>query len=402
MSKPDVTVGNATKRSDFLNLVKFVSQGDYIDGSAGDTTLTTADFGRTVIINSASARAVYLPSVDTPQIGGWIKVVKLGAGAVTIDAADADTINGGAAGGTLANDVAGETFAYVTLRLVSATAWIIEAGMGSWKTSANMFLLGYPDAPILKQISTPTTPAAGYDRFYSKTDKRVYHLNSDGIESQLGLAADALPVMGSRRWAAMRVSGTAFLQSLFDGIDEGGGSAAGSTSFSSTLPHYARLCTDDVNADYRRFYSRNGSVLVTPAQNFDITFRVQFETLTNVNAWIGLSDATFDGHTENPVSRHLALFRLSNPDVGANIYAVTKDGTTINAASTGIPAAAAWFTLRLVGAAGQVEFYVNGTKTNTLTANLPTSNLIAVVQVNTLTAAAAYLRLGSISAVFNG
>ena len=57
MSKPDVTVGNATKRADYLNLVKFVAQGDYIDGSGADTTLTTADFGRTVINNSASARA---------------------------------------------------------------------------------------------------------------------------------------------------------------------------------------------------------------------------------------------------------------------------------------------------------------------------------------------------------
>src|SRR5512137_868635 len=126
MSKPDVTIGTATKRADFLKLVEYVSRGDYIDGSAGTTVLTTADFGRTVIVNSASARQVSLPSVDTPEIGGWFRVVKLGAGNVTVQAADSDTINGGAAGGSIICNVAGETFAYITLRLVSATAWVIE------------------------------------------------------------------------------------------------------------------------------------------------------------------------------------------------------------------------------------------------------------------------------------
>src|SRR5512137_2417472 len=126
MGKPDVTIGTATKRADYLNVVKFISQGDVIDGSAGNTTLLAADFGRTVIINSASARQVSLPSVDTPEIGGWFRVVKLGAGAVTVQAADSDTINGGAAGGSIICNVAGETFAYITLRLVSATAWVIE------------------------------------------------------------------------------------------------------------------------------------------------------------------------------------------------------------------------------------------------------------------------------------
>ena len=155
MSKPDVTIGTATKRADFLKLVEYVSRGDYLDGSAGTTTLTTADFGRTVIVNSASARQVSLPSVDTPEIGGWFRIVKLGAGNVTIQAADSDTINGGAAGGTLVNDQAGETFAYVTARLVSGTGWVIESGVGSWNTSANMFLLGYPDGPLLKQIRRP-------------------------------------------------------------------------------------------------------------------------------------------------------------------------------------------------------------------------------------------------------
>jgi hypothetical protein len=401
MSKPDVTVGNATKRADYLNLVKFVAQGDYIDGSGADTTLTTADFGRTVIINSASARTVYLPSVDTPQIGGWFRVIKLGAGDVTVQAADSDTINGGVAGGSIICNVAGETFAYITLRLVSATAWVIESGMGSWNTSASMFLLGYPDGPLLKQISTPAIPAAGYNRLYSKSDKRLYTLDEDGLELQLPAYSEMIPVMGTRRWAAMRVSGTAFLQSLFDGVEAGGVGGAGSTTFSSTIPHYARLITNNQVGDYRRYFSQNSSILLTPDQNFDVTFRIQFETLANFRAWIGLSDGVFNVDSDNPSGRHFSIFRFST-DVGANIYAVTKDGTTINAVDTGIAAAASWFSLRMVSTSGQVEFYVNGIKTNTLTANLPTTNMIALVQAMTLTTAPAYFRLGSIAAIFNG
>ena len=403
MSKPDVTVGNATKRADYLNLVKFVAQGDYIDGSGADTTLTTADFGRTVIVNSASARTVYLPSVDTPQIGGWFKIVKLGAGSVTIDAADSDAINGGAAGGTLINSVAGETFAYVTVRLVSATAWVIEGGMGSWATSANMFLLGYPDGPLLKQISTPATPAAGFNRVYPKSDKRLYMLDEDGIENKIVGAAEALPVMGSRRWAAMRVSANGYLNALYDGVDSGGGTGgSGSTTFSTTVPHYARLITGSVADDFRRHCSQNSAIVLNLSQAFDVTFRVQFESLTNVRTWIGLTDAAFSGGLDDPTGgRHLSMFRFST-GIGANIYAVTKDGTTINAASTGIAAAASWFSLRMVGQAGKVDFYVNGVKTNSLTANLPTADLLAMVLVAACSGAAAYLRFGSISFEFNG
>ncbi|MEN6560857.1 MAG: hypothetical protein ABFD52_08800 [Acidobacteriota bacterium] len=412
MAKPDVTIGNATKRSDFLNLVKYVSQGDYLDGSAADTTLTTADFGRTVIINSASARTVYLPSVDTPQIGGWFRIVKLGAGNVTIDAADSDTINGGAAGGTLVNNVAGETFAYVTMRLVSATAWIIESGVGTWATSArthflslesdrtNLVLAGQEltGALTLPEIATPATPASGKGKVYFKSDNRLYALNDNGQEGRLVQLMEVLPVMADRRWAAARATGSALLQTLIDLLASG----TGSMTFSSTIPHYARLVTNTTAGNTEQLLSQNSSLLVTPAQLFDITCRIQFETLTNVRTWIGLTDAAFTTDTEDPASRHLAMFRHSSA-VGSNIYALVKDGTTLSASDTGIAAAASWFTLRIVAvSSGQVDFYINGTKVVSKTANLPTSNLLLMIMVMTTLDMVAYLRVGSISAAFNG
>jgi len=398
MSKPDVTIGTATKRADFLKLVEYVSKGDYIDGSAGTTTLTTADFGRTVIINSASARQVSLPSVDTPEIGGWFRVVKLGAGAVTIQAADSDIINGGAAGGSIICNVAGETFAYITLRLVSGTAWVIESGMGSWNTSANMFLLGYPDGPLLKQIATPSTPAAGYDRLYGKSDKLLYHLNSDGIETQLADGASVIPILGTRRWAAGRATGAAWLNLLLDTVYGG----TGSYSFPSAEPHYLRLASGALAGDAYYWTSQNSSWLTTKGGLFDVTFRVNFESLVGAKAWVGLTDSIWSDYLPDPASKHLAIFRYSVVH-SPNIYACTKDGATLNAVDTGVAAAASWFTLRIRAvSASSIEFFVNGVKTNTLTANLPTASLILFVMVATAGSASKYLQLGSFFGSFNG
>jgi hypothetical protein len=131
---PTVTVGNATKKSDYDNLVNLVAFGATIDGSSG-LTLTLADIGKTVIVNSSSDRTINLPSVDSSHVGATFTIWKLGSGRVTIDAADSDTIMDSAAGGTIYNSATGETWACIRLRLQSATQWAIEGGVGTWTTT---------------------------------------------------------------------------------------------------------------------------------------------------------------------------------------------------------------------------------------------------------------------------
>ena len=410
MSKPTVTVGTATKKSDFDNAIKFVSQSDIIDGSSADTTLTTADFGRTVIINSASNRVIYLPSVDASHVGGWIKVIKLGAGNVTIDAADSDTIMDGAAGGTLINDVAAETKSSVLIQLASASAWIIRGGFGTWKTSASSFYPGLwsgkmpifaglqaEDRLILKQISTPGSPGSGYNALYPKSGNVLAFLNSSGVETLVPLASDLLPVMGSRRWGAARASNTAILQALMDiGV-----AGSGATQYLGSIPQFARLYPTNSANSYRELFSQNDSLKTTLANNFDLTIRAYVETLTNSRYWLGLSDLQFAALGSNPASAHLAAFRLST-DISGNWYACTKDGTTINAVSTGVASSAAWVTFRIVGRTGAVDFYINGTLTNTLTTNLPTNQMIWCFTVETLGASYSYLRFGSMTVQIDG
>ena len=142
-SKPTVVVGEATKKADYDALVDFVAGSEWLDGDAG-LTFVVADFGKTARVDSGGAQTVNLPSVTAANIGGRLAVVKLGAGNVTIQAADADTIADGAGGGTLINSTASEDYAVIILELASATEWVIVGGMGTWATSASIFSYGVP------------------------------------------------------------------------------------------------------------------------------------------------------------------------------------------------------------------------------------------------------------------
>lgn len=71
-----------------------------------------------------------LPSVDASNVGLAARFAKMGAGTVTIDAADSDTIEDSGAGDTIY--CADPGYATITLQLMLATEWIITAATGTW------------------------------------------------------------------------------------------------------------------------------------------------------------------------------------------------------------------------------------------------------------------------------
>lgn len=96
-------------------------------------TIQTTDSTKTFTCNSSSAQSFNLPSVSSSDVGFECTVVKLGAGQVTIDAADSDLIEDSGAGDTIyCND---ETIATITLKLVTETQWIIKFASGTWTTT---------------------------------------------------------------------------------------------------------------------------------------------------------------------------------------------------------------------------------------------------------------------------
>jgi hypothetical protein len=98
--------------------------------------ITTADFGKSLRMNSASAKIFTLPSVASADDGARITIMKVGAGRVTIQAADTDIIQDSSAAGTMYCDAAAETYANVTLEYIDAiTKWAIVSGTGTWITT---------------------------------------------------------------------------------------------------------------------------------------------------------------------------------------------------------------------------------------------------------------------------
>jgi len=122
--------------------VKWAASG--VGGSVGKWTVETktdnynvqtTDVAKTLVMNSALDKAFNLPSVGAGDVGLWFTFIKLGAGKLTIDAADSDVIADSGAGDTIYDDIAGETYATITLVLVSETQWAITGAHGTWVTT---------------------------------------------------------------------------------------------------------------------------------------------------------------------------------------------------------------------------------------------------------------------------
>ena len=98
-------------------------------------TLTAADFGKTITVNSASDQVINLPVVDAAMVGAWFTIVKLNTGKVTIVAGAGSSIADSGVGGTIYDGSSDEAYASITLRLASSTKWVITGGDGSWTTT---------------------------------------------------------------------------------------------------------------------------------------------------------------------------------------------------------------------------------------------------------------------------
>jgi len=100
------------------------------------TTLTVADMNLILAVEVAGATVVNLPSVAAGDIGTWVIIHKMGAGNMTINAADSDLVNDSSAGGSISNSVAAQTYGVITLALITATKWRQQGfPLGTWVTA---------------------------------------------------------------------------------------------------------------------------------------------------------------------------------------------------------------------------------------------------------------------------
>lgn len=93
--------------------------------------LSTADFGKTITVNSASDRVVTLPLVSVGDIGAQITIMRLGTGKLTIVAGGSATIYESGISDRIYNGSAVEIYLTITLRLAIDTKWVVIGGNSS-------------------------------------------------------------------------------------------------------------------------------------------------------------------------------------------------------------------------------------------------------------------------------
>jgi len=108
-------------------------KGPDVETKTDDYNVTTADFGKSLRMNSALDKAFTMCSVGANEDGARITFVKLGAGRVTINAADVDYIQDSSAGGTIYSETDNAT---ITLEYAHGTIkWVIISAVGIWTTT---------------------------------------------------------------------------------------------------------------------------------------------------------------------------------------------------------------------------------------------------------------------------
>jgi hypothetical protein len=118
-------------------LEDYVAEEKKLDVTLNDSdttiTLTTSDMNGVLLVENAAAVNVNLPSIDSDDIGSWIKIHKMGAGDLTINRADSDAIEDGTA---VANTTAAQTWANIELFVATASKWKFNGPpLGNWATS---------------------------------------------------------------------------------------------------------------------------------------------------------------------------------------------------------------------------------------------------------------------------
>jgi len=113
--------------------VEFGGGGSVVVKNSG-YTIPVIEAGTIYTCTSSDLQSFSLPSVDTINIGIEFTIVKLGTGRVQIMSADSDVIEDSGAG--LYIYCEDTTIATITLKLISATQWIIKNGAnGIWITT---------------------------------------------------------------------------------------------------------------------------------------------------------------------------------------------------------------------------------------------------------------------------
>ena len=111
---------------------KFASSKHTIE-SYSTINLIGSDLGKIIKTdNGVNGVVLKLPSVGRNDVDSWIGFMRLGTGAIIIEASDSDTIEKSSQGGRVVCTESGRVVANLMLFLASETKWAIFGGCGIW------------------------------------------------------------------------------------------------------------------------------------------------------------------------------------------------------------------------------------------------------------------------------
>jgi len=93
--------------------------------------LTSADFGKSIRVNSGSTQTLTMPSVGTANDGAWFKMTQIGAGSVVLARADSDTIGNSTDTSVTCSS---RYEPYIIEYIHASTKWTIQTA-GDWDTT---------------------------------------------------------------------------------------------------------------------------------------------------------------------------------------------------------------------------------------------------------------------------
>lgn len=103
---------------------------------SADVTLTTNDFGKTVLIDTSDSEVTCkLMTVSSKDVYCWLTIFRRGANRLTIIPDALTKIEYGSPGGRMWNDEKLRAAANVSLQLVTSTQWGITGATGVWKVA---------------------------------------------------------------------------------------------------------------------------------------------------------------------------------------------------------------------------------------------------------------------------
>ena len=272
----------------------------FITNANSPVTVTDAEKGTLYSVDtSAGAVVINLPSIAGLDLSAaWavgIKKTSSDANTITINRDGTDTIDGNASkvidrqfeGVSLIPDLDPSPDVWTSLSYgeVSITGDIV--GTTDTQTLTNKT---FDDAITGQEISTPSNPAAGYNKLYFKNDDQLYRLNSAGTEEQVGTPILTATVRNEQTSGSNRgtfTSGSWQKAVLNTSMDDTSIVSLSSNQFTLQAGTYEIRAmfsaTDGCGGLRARLYNSTGASVVREGTNaYSSTAAISPETVTSI------------------------------------------------------------------------------------------------------------------------